>query len=971
MQIRAIQQPNNMRVVLEKLNKAYLALNCKSWTMKQAYESSQLWSILGQFYPLMHETAFLEILLEDGFKNIGAKLSAKTWTFASPFLPLLETFCALRFFNPENPKLLGGCHQFARTENIWAGESGVDTVLSEFLITTANDAGFLGTFSYQAGCDASSYAKLVNQIAQMKKGSAIVLLTDGTFAECLFYLKDDKGFSVITSTKLDGVTPSYLHTVTAQLIEKHKRHKLTRISSPGVRVQHDGNCTVYSEICINAFLNSAAASKSLYRTFCSLRDGNLSLYDQRVEAKDLKLRPQNGLAFPTLAALLSKLESGLANLGVKVWSDYCLNLNIHPRYLVKLIDKSYITEQYKSVPHRRSQLRKQLYVCSEINAGKKRKQGSLVHNKQAAINSMRNTLEVLAQFYAEYDAKFNYQSLTYYQAFRNVELRVIVESLYELMQDSVFFDVLFADGFESYLEDSQKIPYKAGVNQEEKKKTVWKFASPFMPLLHMYAKMNNNVLVSTEKFKEDTHHPVLLLKNADNPIFWVEAGWISTVSELNVKLGKKIQSIAIQDEIFCGIFNFGSDINSEVIEAYGKVVDDLVNSRTKKASAIVFFCDGTFVECLFYLKDEKGVRVLISNSNYRHDATNNLIKQYSIKPIICPTINVIHNGECATRSQFYINAVLFKTDESKHKSVYQTLRLLEDNQLDLNKKWVQVNDLGIGQHVASPQESTRVLAKTTQTGPNAVTLMGLLSALGLWCFQYSAKGWVKFCLEKSIHPFHAIKVPPDYLPKDYDFEQLQSEYLEPFGGPSKMPSLNPIEEISGTSLLSLSNKQEGAFKHLQKVLETDGGDTRHIANATDELRKVLTDPTKTEQDRMTAIQTYEQTCNITPGTAVEQAVALVIIAAITFTLGLLIGSGIGIEVGAWKDLASAAQDILDTLSGSIAATVAPLSVLGASTMGAFAVSTISYFMFFKPIEPAEPLETTKGNVLSITRSPLV
>ncbi|KTD35111.1 hypothetical protein Lnau_2001 [Legionella nautarum] len=322
--------------------------------VKRIQQNKELMKLFASLHQLLQEPLFFEIFLNEGFKKIKDAGDGNTWNFASPIVPLLDAMTAILGFpyKSEDTKIMENfsrLSQFSCPEKVWCGaDFGLDYYLSDRLVTDSQDELFLGTFSVdlRKKNEIQQFEGTIKQLELNTSSRATVLFTvyDGTFTEPLFFIKNKDRIEVIVATNSWGTT-SHIHRVTNQFI---KKYKINCTASSNVKVNHNGDCTLHSELNINTILYEALCCRSVYKAVDKLRQNKLSLNDFRVTLDDVspsstsRDKPDPS----TLARLLIRAANNFVKLGSSGWIDFCKAKEIHPLLCIKTVSTAWETVEY-------------------------------------------------------------------------------------------------------------------------------------------------------------------------------------------------------------------------------------------------------------------------------------------------------------------------------------------------------------------------------------------------------------------------------------------------------------------------------------------------------------------------------------------------------------------------------------------------------------------------------------------------
>ena len=321
----------------------------KGMQVSEIKKNKELMKLFASLYHLMQSPLFYEALLDDGFEKTTAG-SVSTWNFASPILSLLGAFYRIFCVLITDHYIYQYGFDFSCQEKEWVGSAAdLDFHLSQRLMNRHPDGAYLGLYyiDLQRESTEKRYEHFVRKFidSPSSKAAAIVYASDGIFTEPLFFIKDGEMIEVLVATNSWGST-SHIHSFTAKLIEKHKI-KCTAI--PTIKVIHNGDCSVHSELNINTVLYEALQhNNSVYRVIDALRREELSLSDHRVYLSDVV--PNNNSPdkpdFSTLARLLTKVATVFLRTGGNGWIDFCRAKAIHPKNIVKTTYREWDAIQY-------------------------------------------------------------------------------------------------------------------------------------------------------------------------------------------------------------------------------------------------------------------------------------------------------------------------------------------------------------------------------------------------------------------------------------------------------------------------------------------------------------------------------------------------------------------------------------------------------------------------------------------------
>ncbi len=321
----------------------------KGMEVREIKKNKELMKLFASLYRLMQSPLFYEALLDEGFekKTTG---SVAIWNFASPILSLLGAFYRIFCVLVTDHYIYQYGFDFSCQEKEWIGSAAdLDFHLSKRLMNRRDDGAFLGLYyiDLQRESTEKKYEYFINRFitSSSRKAAAIVYASDSLFTEPLFFIKDGEMIEVLVATNSWG-SPSHIHSFTEKLIEQH-RIKCT--VSPTIKVIHNGDCSVHSELNINTVLYEALLhNDSVYRVIDALRREELSLSDHRVYLSDVV--PNNSSPdkpdFSTLARLLTKAAAIFLRTGGKGWIDFCRAKAIHPKNIVKTAYSEWEAIQY-------------------------------------------------------------------------------------------------------------------------------------------------------------------------------------------------------------------------------------------------------------------------------------------------------------------------------------------------------------------------------------------------------------------------------------------------------------------------------------------------------------------------------------------------------------------------------------------------------------------------------------------------
>ncbi|CEG55897.1 hypothetical protein [Legionella fallonii] len=321
----------------------------KGMQVGEIKKNKELMKLFTSLYHLMQSSLFYEALLDEGFAKTTTNYAA-IWNFTSPILSLLGAFYRIFCVLVSDHYVYSVGYDFSCQEKEWIGSvADLDVHLSNLLVNRCKNEAFLGLYSIdlQGEPDKKQYENLIKRLRgnSSRKMTAIVYASDGTYTEPLFFIKDEEKIEVLVATNYWG-SASHIHGFTKTLINKYK---IKCTISPQIKVVHDGNCSVQSELNINTVLYEALQqNNSVYRVIDALRKEECSLSDYRVHLSDVS--PNNNSQdkpdFSTLARLLTKASAVFLRIGGRGWIDYCRARAIHPKNIVKTSYNEWESLQY-------------------------------------------------------------------------------------------------------------------------------------------------------------------------------------------------------------------------------------------------------------------------------------------------------------------------------------------------------------------------------------------------------------------------------------------------------------------------------------------------------------------------------------------------------------------------------------------------------------------------------------------------
>lgn len=344
---------DEMQKEMQRLSYEFKKYECTLDGMKigEIKKNKELMKLFSSLHDLMQSPLFYELLLADGFKKT-TNGSINNWDFISPIMSLLGAFFKILsgFFYDREVYNFG--HDFSCQEKAWIGTvANVDFYLSNWLANHCTDEHFLGTHEIclQDELNRARYENIIKKLVEhpSSKMSVIFDVYDGVYTEPLFFIKDAETVEVLVATNSSG-NASYIHRFTQELIDKYK---IKCTVSPKIKVTHDGNCSVHSELNINTVLYEALRrNNSVYDVIDTLRKEELSLSDHRVYLSNVA--PNNNSPdkpdFSTLARLLTDAASVFLKLGGSGWLDFCRARAIHPKNIVKTAYNEWGTVGYSN-----------------------------------------------------------------------------------------------------------------------------------------------------------------------------------------------------------------------------------------------------------------------------------------------------------------------------------------------------------------------------------------------------------------------------------------------------------------------------------------------------------------------------------------------------------------------------------------------------------------------------------------------
>lgn len=343
----------------------------------------------------------------------------------------------------------------------------------------------------------------------------------------------------------------------------------------------------------------------------------------------------------------------------------------------------------------------------------------------------------------------------------------ILKKLYELMQEEVFFEVLFSQDFRC---DGK----------------YWTLASPLLPLLQ----------------------GISVFSYSDEP--WdfsvKEKEWIGGETCLDNSVESSLLLKLKDEEEF--FLRTNSVFLKKHPEEYKSAVLEVLRHKKRKSSSLFVVFDGTFTESVCLVKDGEQRFFLVSSAlnnskqpSHIHSETSRLSEELGIPIIPCKGMQVRHDGNCTIQSEFNVNALLYES--WRQGSVFKTLMALKEGELDLI------------QFQVFPQELIPHVIQ--QDSIDSSTLARWISAAGLFFGSLYARGWFEFCKNRQFHPLFAVKLNSKELPCEYP-----AFIWEKYGSfPCELHKLEK-ESTAGKEIIKfLSSTQEKEITELISKLDKE------------------------------------------------------------------------------------------------------------------------------------------------------
>jgi hypothetical protein len=361
-------KPEEMRAKIQELVDRFAPWEepCKQKKVLviEAVKNAELVSIFNELHSLMQHSVFFEVILQTGFQKICSKnvtrrdqslKEIESWNLASPILPLLEAMHDVLIKSQRESKgVKFKVSPFSSLEvgkQYWDGGAvfGFDSIISQQLMTSVKNELFLGFFALDLteSSDQETYRKIITQLNQSpQNATALLSVCDGVFSESICFIKDENGLTALLATKDHSEKVSYIHRFTRELATENK---ITLLPCKNMKIIHNGDCSIYSEININGILYEALKRQSIYKTLMALKENKLNLSDARIQMADLGIQSSTRGDPPLLRRWLCG-NAGLFFLRAHAqgWLDFCEKIGIHPVYMIKTKDQNWSIELYKS-----------------------------------------------------------------------------------------------------------------------------------------------------------------------------------------------------------------------------------------------------------------------------------------------------------------------------------------------------------------------------------------------------------------------------------------------------------------------------------------------------------------------------------------------------------------------------------------------------------------------------------------------